>query len=225
MICVGQWGGAMYDMNLKDVKVSTIFTRKLFHLKKIEKENIYKIVLDEDKAAMAMTGVKYEWADFEDAQLRGYKRLSAILGGEVVWEENIIKNDIIYNRMNEYMNSLNEMYMPEEVYVPLGIGNHIDHIIVRNIAVDVFQLSSIVFYEDMPYATNEKWYEAGIREFYTRFGGRQVKKYFADISKKMKLIECYDSQLMIRDKERMLKYQEDNKDENGYYEKFWVMDK
>jgi len=38
-----------------------------------------------------------------------------------------------------------------QVYCPLGIGEHIDHIIVRSAVEEVFESQKIIYYEDYPY--------------------------------------------------------------------------
>jgi len=41
-----------------------------------------------------------------------------------------------------------------QVFCPLGIGEHIDHIIVRSAVEEVFESQNIIYYEDYPYVAN-----------------------------------------------------------------------
>ena len=215
-------GGNLCEMSAADTFVSTIFSNKEFFLKKRTDGEIRKVVLAEDQMAMKLANVQYEWVGLEDAKLRGYKRLSDMLGEKVVWNNILLEEKLLLQKVKEYMYYLNEAYLPEEVYIPLGVGKHIDHVIVRELAIEIFDNSRIRFYEDMPYSTNEKWYYDGTTEMRHRLGLKKIKKHFTKVEKKKKLIECYVSQLQIRDKNRIFAYQENNNDEHGYYENFWV---
>ena len=39
------------------------------------------------------------------------------------------------------------------VLAPLGLGNHVDHLVVRTAAINTSQVDTLAFYEDLPYAT------------------------------------------------------------------------
>lgn len=47
---------------------------------------------------------------------------------------------------------LRELPQAQEVYVPLGVGGHVDHKLVRRAAESVFPTERIRYYEDFPYA-------------------------------------------------------------------------
>ena len=47
----------------------------------------------------------------------------------------------------------------EEIYVPLGIGRHIDHLILRKAAEDLYNgsgINKLIYYEDIPYVCDDR---------------------------------------------------------------------
>ena len=89
-----------------------------------------------------------------DAVLRGYEHDEAILGRPVTYDEpptDILRREIL--RLE-----------PQRVYVPLGVGGHVDHRLCRAAALELLAepeawvmpgpdlASSLAFYEDFPYA-------------------------------------------------------------------------
>jgi len=79
----------------------------------------------------------------------------------------------------------------EHVYCPLGIGGHVDHVIVRG-AVEALAIAShLTYYEDYPYADKLDWRDsdvtAGLAPTLVHLGE-------AEIAARIDAIACYASQ-------------------------------
>lgn len=72
------------------------------------------------------------------------------------------------------------------VFCPLGVGNHVDHCIVRNVCTENF--SDIVYWSDFPYNSRESFYGSA-PQGYTKF------EYQTPMKNKKKLIETYQTQV------------------------------
>ena len=58
------------------------------------------------------------------------------------------------------------------LYCPMGIGGHVDHLVVRNAVlenlVELRGLYAVNFYEDLPYASNPAARRAGLQDFFAQ---------------------------------------------------------
>ncbi len=52
----------------------------------------------------------------------------------------------------------------QRVYCPLGIGGHVDHVVVRQAVEELSELGNITFYEDFPYADKTEWHSSGVTD-------------------------------------------------------------
>lgn len=90
------------------------------------------------------------------------------------------------------------------IYCPLGVGNHRNHIstllVVLNNYDDLSSRFKVLFYEDLPYASNEMMRGEAVKRLKTFFADKILKRHFNMLSKedfqiKKMLIESYKSQL------------------------------
>ena len=107
---------------------------------------------DEQFAYFAEAAVVF--LDLPDAVFRGYEGDSELLGAARPDDE------APFERVRREIIRLE----PQAVYVPLGVGNHIDHQLCRDVGIDLLGESrrwvmpgpewagKVVFYEDFPYA-------------------------------------------------------------------------
>ncbi len=88
--------------------------------------------------------------------------------------------------------------------VPLAVGNHIDHRVVRRAAVETLAAMAVpvAFYEDLPYVSRpgaadtlgDLVSQSGF-QLKTCYGGRQPEDIDGAVRRKARLAECYDSQI------------------------------
>lgn len=115
---------------------------------------------EEDRVAMQYLGVNFTYANFLDCIYRTspagrslYQTKKDIFP---VHPDLQVDADTLEDLVTDLCRVLKEL-QPSEVYVPLGIGHHIDHILVREaLERSVVQPGSenntdIIYYEDVPY--------------------------------------------------------------------------
>lgn len=136
-----------------------------------------------------------------------------------------------------------EQIKPDMILVPMAIGAHIDHVFVRNAVISIVNKinSQVYFYEDYPYADNER--------FFYIDAVMQLKKFlpivstYWDISDSMQdkcemaMIYLSQHQYLLDEITEQLQrfatavrlegqYSKSlPKEEKGYYERLWRMEK
>jgi LmbE family N-acetylglucosaminyl deacetylase len=91
----------------------------------------------------------------------------------------------------------------EAIYVPLGAGRHVDHLIVRNWGVELakqYRWLIVRFYEDYPYIETEGALEAGLAAFEAleppiKLEPEIIRLTEGDIAAKVNAVGLYQSQL------------------------------
>jgi LmbE family N-acetylglucosaminyl deacetylase len=142
------------------------------------------------------------WMDLPDAVFRGYEGDAELLGGPRADDETpyeAIRREIL--RLE-----------PQLIYVPLGVGNHVDHVHCRNVGLAMLDeerrwvmpgpdmIGRVIFYEDFPYS----WWSGfdgpwSLPEDFRLPAGVQLQARYSDISdtieRKMAAIRLYASQV------------------------------
>jgi len=115
---------------------------------------------EEERLAMKLLGLQPVWLDFQDAPFRhgiGGKALynsNDDLFGRVAPEE----RQNLVPQIAEGIRRIAEEVAPSgrvRVFAPLGVGNHVDHQLVRLAARSLGPRYGVLYYEDYPYATTE----------------------------------------------------------------------
>lgn len=109
---------------------------------------------DEDTRAMKELDVPFKHLDFIDAGFR-------IHSGRFVYPDfnskdrgQIRPQD---HRLMAELGDIMEHYRKvDRIYIPMGIGGHVDHVIVRTMAQRIFPSQNIGYYVDFPYALSLK---------------------------------------------------------------------
>ena len=86
--------------------------------------------------------------DFAEAPHRGYESAPKLFAG-------VIADDEIWRAIAEKFSSLNELFQPEIIFAPQGLGNHVDHLQTIRAALDVFPPEKTFWYRDTPYAIRQ----------------------------------------------------------------------
>lgn len=142
----------------------------------------------EDQCARRALGpVQTVWLDFLDAIYRnhGYDSDETLFG-------ELLPGDL--PAIAQVTEQLRE-FGADEYYVPLGVGNHVDHQLVhragRRLAGQGF---SVWAYADLPYALDEATYG---RKQVANAGGEARTLFFSDAAfeRKWAAVSCYQSQL------------------------------
>ncbi|MXO86530.1 PIG-L family deacetylase [Altererythrobacter aurantiacus] len=103
----------------------------------------------EDQAACAILNVKAIHLDFLEAPHRGYESAEALFDGR------LLTDDVVMPLVKE-LAALVASYRPDLVYGPIGIGGHVDHLVVREALEAISTNQTLILWEDYPYAQKEK---------------------------------------------------------------------
>ena len=179
----------------------------------------------EEERVMRLTNAKLRRWGLPEAPLRGYP-LEEIFTTDRK-PEAARTHEIVRRRVTELaLEKPNERW-----YLPLGIGNHIDHRIARDAALDGLRDANvparqISFYEDLPYAANEE----GVQDYSSfltnlmpparlRMSGRTIVQPI-----KMRMLRVYYSQLVRSQIDSVLEYAE-RIDCRAPCERLWTFEK
>lgn len=85
------------------------------------------------------------------------------------------------------------------VYLPLGVGHHVDHQIVRDWGMtqvrDLPDKAVVRFYVEFPYSKEDRSTEAALADMAWRLEAADVTLAEADMRAKIRAIACYQSQI------------------------------
>jgi LmbE family N-acetylglucosaminyl deacetylase len=104
----------------------------------------------EDQEAAAALGAAIVFLDFPDAVYRGFYPDAKAIFGEPAFPDMIN----VLAQLNEAIGTGlgRTIRRTDMVHLPLGIGNHVDHLMVGAAAGAFQRKPAIVFYEDFPYS-------------------------------------------------------------------------
>lgn len=92
-----------------------------------------------------------------------------------------------------------ELDSAARVYLPLGVGHHVDHQIAREWGMtqvrDIPKRSALRFYAEFPYLNADRATELALQEFGLPLEPADVTLSESDIRAKIKAIACYESQI------------------------------
>jgi LmbE family N-acetylglucosaminyl deacetylase len=176
--------------------VVTVFSRSIFapYAAVSGVDEISALRYREHKKFCAGISVMYRTLGYDEAPQRGWSMdniFDTMYGKDDEMElKKRIAGDFVL---------LNESYMPDEVFAPLGISGHIDHVAVRECAEKAFP-GKIKYYEDLPYAGEiqaveyTKWIENLTK------GLQPIQNPDADnLDRRIELLKSYRSQVAEKD--------------------------
>lgn len=172
-------------------------------------ESIRKI--ENDSAFRNYLNCKLINLNLKSSRYRGYH----------IFYQNPKKNDSSIKIITSVLKEINIKYPNSQVFIPAGIGNHVDHVLVKNLALKIIK-NPILLYEDYPYAKDRKYYLQGINRI-KNIGGSSISKKI-NINIKKTLVNFYNTQF----KETFLEKEKEIADsfyrkEGGYYERYWKL--
>ena len=131
------------------VRVVTIFTKLSFPSKSPTQGSPSDLELkrwSEDKQAMNLLGVSWNHLSFADWTFRrNYEKPCYICGRPKRCASNV-------SILGALQKAITPFAKRGSFVVPLGIGGHIDHLLVREAAENRTELSELCYYVDYPYA-------------------------------------------------------------------------
>ncbi|MGA7672560.1 MAG: PIG-L family deacetylase [Nitrolancea sp.] len=152
----------------------------------------------EDQCSANALGAESVWLGLLDAIYRGdhYTSDEAIFGA-VNANEDDLATQIVDELVTRLPYSLSSY---DQIYVPLAIGNHVDHQLTFHAGRVLASCGHEVWgYEDFPYAGDPAW-QGAIRERTASLGcgdARLIRLSEADVARKVEAVHCYASQLGV----------------------------
>ena len=144
---------------------------------------------EEDNKAMKMLGVGWQHWDFIDAAFREtavgavYPTEKELFSGKISAADRNLEADL-ENRLKHFSEA-------DLILLPLGLGKHIDHALVRRVGEKAFAKNLIGYYADFPYALKLKnWTFRIIKQ--TLFLNKSIKTMSAT---KRNILHLYSSQM------------------------------
>lgn len=128
-----------------DVTVATVFS----HARRGTRQwQDYLARREEDRMALRELGAKPQWMGLLDAPWRDefYNSFQRIVHETA--PSDIPYGAVVRKRLNDFIHEL----APDAIYLPLGVGTHIDHRLVFAAAISLRLPCIPFFYEDQPYA-------------------------------------------------------------------------
>lgn len=191
-----------------DVKVITIFSgvpvfncesklAKEFHAKWGLKEDVVIQRRNEDKNAMKILGVNFDYLDELDSIYRvDIEGNFKFLTETQIFLGNLSKDKDTLERVQEKLEKNILEYKPDYIFSPLGIGRHVDHVMVRTAVENISESvkADFFYYEDIPYVcqgVDSTWEEELTKNLIKEI--IEVEK--KDFDYKLDATKCYESQL------------------------------
>lgn len=147
-----------------------------------------RIRKEEDRNAMKLLDVPYQHLDFIDGWFR-------VLNNKPLYKDQTLFSGKISSSDTQIIDSLGKKLSKyidfDQVYIPLGIGKHVDHVITKNVASEIFNKETIRYYCDQPYAQK-------IRNWNFRLIVSSIIRIASVLNmslKKRTLLDCYPSQM------------------------------
>jgi LmbE family N-acetylglucosaminyl deacetylase len=143
-------GGTLLQNIFVRPMLITIFSRSDYSpcIKIHTPEIISKVRQLEDVKFAEKLKIEFQSFEFSEPRLRGYSR-------EDIFVNKDPNSDPIYSEVYYALSKLIKSYHLELIVAPLGLGNHIDHIIACSICKRIAKENNIriIFYEDLHYAS------------------------------------------------------------------------
>jgi LmbE family N-acetylglucosaminyl deacetylase len=138
---------ALWDGRLAGSTPVTVFSRSAYTLARPDGAvaDVTALRRREDRRFFRATGAGMPlWLELADAPLR------RSLGRDTIFSVNVSEQE----RDDVVAAVKNVLHTSSKLLVPLGLGGHVDHRIVRDAAVFLYRQHGceIIFYEDLPYA-------------------------------------------------------------------------
>lgn len=190
-------------------KLLSVFTRSnhVRNAELIETQKLYElppearimsamaIRRDEDERFAAEVGLTTSYGNLDEAPVRGREPFDAAC---------------VHEDTNQYsaaiMGQIKSLHLGVEprssvLYCPIGIGRHVDHLIVRDTVLEnlseLRKLYRVCFYEDLPYAANHDLRRDGLHDFFERVSPLKPWRHAVrtrNVQYKLELAAIYISQ-------------------------------
>lgn len=197
-------GGFLLQNAQESILVWDVFSEQQYSIcqgKYDEQEQI----LMEEQFAMEQLHANVILAGLPEAGMRGSQKLSDILNRTISTKEEPLLKEV-----KAQFAKVVEQESPDEIYLPLGSGRHIDHLIVREAVIEYLQEKqkneAVWLYEEFPYSLNADWVEIALKDC----SAYHLQKEHLDVTgmeeRKAEVIRLYKSQIREREIKKIISY-------------------
>jgi LmbE family N-acetylglucosaminyl deacetylase len=177
----------------------------------------------EEKLAWLLLNIQNgTFLSFKDAAMRQFDPGRPIINSDLDSKSMITYEKELFEDIFSHINELIGAIRPSYIFCPLGIGRHVDHIMVREAVLANQDLDKkLYFYEESPYVISfDKTKEINEieRKSQKKLKQRQIN-ITNKISEKRKLLNLYASQLKKFQINAMINHAQAN--DQHYYENYW----
>ena len=225
--------------NGKGSKILNIFSTSSYIQSGLQKymnqsnnfEYISNIRKSENKMFANIIGAQIEFCDIQEAIIRGYKN---------VYIEPHRADMNLFTKLKELIISKVKNENFRTIFFPLGVGKHVDHVLLSNLAIDIIQDTyikknvQVFLYEDLPYAHDQIAYYERLGELRLRYKLNLIPHY-SDITffieKKSLACSIFRTQVHPNFGEQLKRFakslcyarimQDETVDPNCFYERIW----
>lgn len=188
---------------LEDTMILDIFGTCAWSVldKTVSTEELTIINQNEERKATEFAGVSLKLYEYPEAFLRNYKKWNS----KRLHKSDFIIAEGIRNTIAENIIGI------KNVYFPMSIGGHVDHLLVYNQTISIFnELStdsvSYYLYEELPYA----WYgglDDRLNELRKRYNLSPIIVDITNVyAKKEQILNLYKSQISEEDLDKIKQY-------------------
>lgn len=153
-------------------------------------DDVLRVRLAEDATAMAVLGVDYAYA----GQLDAIYRVPEAYSSRATLYRPPVADDPLLPQVRDLIALLIERAPHATIYVPLGVGHHVDHLVVFE-AASTFPLDRLAFYEDINYALTPGAVERRLANIGKRLIASLVLFDTSALQAKIAAIAAYHSQM------------------------------
>lgn len=149
----------------------------------------------EDITALKSLGASAQHLNIHDCVYRVADGVALYPSEESLWGD-IHPDDPALNILKQITPA--NMEQTKRVYVPLGVGHHVDHRIIRDWGLELVKRYpdiDFLFYEEYPYTKDIPAINRALNAFITAMNRHDVRLTEADIKAKIQAVGCYRSQI------------------------------
>ena len=208
--------------NLVSVFTKGLYLKYFDHKKRYLVEEATAIRESEDVLYCDQISATYNSINLKDATLRKYDDFDSIFTQKSSTCDPYYQS--VEGALQKFILQLDE---PFTLWCPLGIGNHIDHILLRDVIREIpIPEENIIYYEDLPYAAD---YDQSELNSFCKTTIKGYTSLIVDITKvfekKLSLLKLYKSQVSLTEINKVMFYSSRLSRHQGYYERLWISNK
>lgn len=134
--------------------------------------------------------------------------------------------ELLRHELDSLLRPLLRLAAGPNIFVPLAIGSHPDHVHCRDLAFDAYADLNLVFYEDLPYgqmAGGPATVNRIVRDRYPHLRDCPLALTGQQMEKKMMGLDFYTSQLHPKWRKDIARYARKSRlRPGGYGERYWI---